>query len=105
MPRRTSRRFHLAVIAVLAAGMVGSITWMVWYDMRKGFSAPVLSENDAEEFLGLAARDVRADIRRTRRTIQPDGFLGSNFARFHLGGKTCSKGRLTCPPHTGTDRT
>ena len=63
--------------------VLGAIVWMVWYDMNKGYTASPVDEGGSQSVRDLSSRDVQADIRRTRETVQPDGFLGSYFTRFH----------------------
>ena len=71
-------------MVVLAAGIVGSIGWLVWYDMSKAYTAPSVGERDPDSLWSLSARDVQADIGRVRTSIRSNGFWGSIFARFHL---------------------
>ena len=70
-------------MAVLAAGIVGSIGWLVWYDMSEGYTAPTVEESGSDPLWGLSTRDVQADVGRARRTVRSNGFLGSIFTRFH----------------------
>ncbi len=80
--RRTKRTFFFVVVGLLAVGIVGSIAWLVWYDMNEGRTPPT-SGGDDNPFTELAARNLEADIWRTRRTVQVDGFLGTCLARLH----------------------
>ena len=83
MTRRTKNRFVVALIAVLAVGIVTSIVGLVWYDLTRGSAAPPEVQSPTLPDLGLTPRDVAADIRRAQRAIQPEGFLGIILARFH----------------------
>jgi len=79
--RRTKHTFFFVVVGLLAVGVVGSIAWLVWYDMSRGRIASTSGGHDYNPLTELAGRNLEADIRRTRRTIQADGFLGTCLAR------------------------
>ena len=84
MTRRDRRKLHLAVIVFLAVGVFGSSAWLVLYDTRSGriHASPDAAARTRPP--GPSLRDVEADIKRVRRTIEPDGFLGAVLARYYL---------------------
>lgn len=83
MTRRDKRKIHMTIIAILAVGVFGSSAWLVIYDVRSGRNAAPQETTDSLP-PGLSARDLESDVNRTRRNIEPEGFLGSSLARFHL---------------------
>lgn len=82
MTYRNKQRLLFVIIGLLTVGILGSIAWLVWYDMKRGRSATTIGADGSDQLLNMSSRDREADINRTERAIQPNGFLGGYFARF-----------------------
>ncbi len=85
MTLRTRQKMLYLIVGVPAVGVLGSIAWIVWYDMNAGPIAALNSPNSGNDTAPLpdfSTRAIEMKIRQTRRTLQHDGLLGLHVARF-----------------------